>query len=55
MHKMTGGSLHQLVDYVMNNATAWTFPEIRAREARRPRTSPFDLATSTLRHSTQRS
>ena len=35
MHKMTGGSLQQLADYVMNNATAWTFPEI-------PREKPED-------------
>ena len=28
MHKMTGGTLEQLADYVVNNATAWTFPEI---------------------------
>jgi hypothetical protein len=28
MHKRTGGTLEQLADYVVNNAAAWTFPEI---------------------------
>jgi superfamily II DNA/RNA helicase len=28
MHARVGGDLDQLVDYVVNNAAAWTFPEI---------------------------
>ena len=28
MHASIGGDLDQLVEYVVNNATAWTFPEI---------------------------
>ena len=35
MHKRTGGYLQQLVEYVVNNAAAWTFPEI-------PREKPED-------------
>ncbi|MEZ6809302.1 DEAD/DEAH box helicase [Pseudomonas aeruginosa] len=32
MHAHTGGDLNQLVEYVVNNAAAWTFPEL-ANEA----------------------
>lgn len=32
MHAHTGGDLNQLVEYVVNNAAAWTFPEV-ANEA----------------------
>ena len=28
MHARVGGDLNQLVDYVVNNAAAWTFPEV---------------------------
>ena len=28
MHRRIGGDLNHLVDYVVNTATAWTFPEI---------------------------
>ena len=28
MHARVGGDLEQLVEYVVNNATAWTFPEV---------------------------
>jgi len=28
MHARLGGNLDQLIDYVVNNATAWTFPEV---------------------------
>jgi len=33
MHARLGGSLEQLIDYVVNNAAAWTFPEIVAERA----------------------
>jgi len=29
MHARIGGDINQLVDYVVNNAAAWTFPEVR--------------------------
>jgi superfamily II DNA/RNA helicase len=32
MHARIGGDLNQLVDYVVNNAAAWTFPEIANEE-----------------------
>jgi superfamily II DNA/RNA helicase len=32
MHARIGGDLNQLVDYVVNNAAAWTFPEIAHEE-----------------------
>lgn len=32
MQKQTGGDLAQLIDYVTNNAVAWTFPEIAAED-----------------------
>jgi hypothetical protein len=41
MHKMTGGTLQQLADYVVNNAAAWTFPEI-------PREKPEDRERALL-------
>lgn len=28
MHAQIGGDLNQLIDYVVNNAAAWTFPEV---------------------------
>ncbi|THG82971.1 DEAD/DEAH box helicase [Pseudomonas sp. A-1] len=28
MHARIGGDLNQLIEYVVNNATAWTFPEV---------------------------
>jgi superfamily II DNA/RNA helicase len=28
MHRRVGGTLEQLIDYVTNNAAAWTFPEL---------------------------
>lgn len=33
MHKKIGGSLDQLVDYVVNNAHAWSFPEVAGENA----------------------
>ncbi|KAK43491.1 hypothetical protein BG58_32115, partial [Caballeronia jiangsuensis] len=33
MHARVGGNLEQLIDYVVNNATAWTFPEIAGEKA----------------------
>ena len=41
MHKRLGGSLQQLLDYVMNNAEAWSFPEI-PREKPAIRQREFD-------------
>ena len=32
MHARIGRDLNQLVDYVVNNAAAWTFPEIASEE-----------------------
>jgi hypothetical protein len=32
MHARIGGDLGQLIDYVVNNAAAWTFPEIAKEE-----------------------
>jgi len=32
MHKRIGGDLNQLIDYIVNNAAAWTFPEIANEE-----------------------
>src|SRR5258707_3625594 len=32
MHARIGGDLGQLIDYVVNNAAAWTFPEIANEE-----------------------
>ncbi|HHA2918054.1 DEAD/DEAH box helicase [Stenotrophomonas maltophilia] len=32
MHARIGGDINQLVDYVVNSAAAWTFPEIRNEE-----------------------
>lgn len=32
MHARVGGDLNQLVDYVINNAAAWTFPEVAKEE-----------------------
>jgi hypothetical protein len=49
MHGRIGGDLDHLVDYVVNTATAWTFPEISgedAKDAERARkTWERDLAT----------
>lgn len=33
MHARLGGNLDQLIDYVVNNAAAWTFPEVVGEEA----------------------
>ncbi|WP_233500448.1 DEAD/DEAH box helicase [Bordetella bronchiseptica] len=33
MHARLGGNLDQLIDYVVNNAAAWTFPEVAGEEA----------------------
>jgi hypothetical protein len=33
MHARLGGNLDQLVDYVVNNAAAWTFPEVAGEKA----------------------
>jgi superfamily II DNA/RNA helicase len=33
MHARIGGNLDQLMDYVVNNAAAWTFPEIPGEKA----------------------
>ncbi|SEG76712.1 DEAD/DEAH box helicase [Bosea lathyri] len=32
MHKRIGGDLNQLTEYVVNNAAAWTFPEVAGEE-----------------------
>ncbi|WP_244480180.1 hypothetical protein [Methylobacterium sp. Leaf465] len=33
MHRRLGGNLDQLIDYVVNNAAAWTFPEVAGEKA----------------------
>lgn len=33
MHARLGGNLDQLMDYVVNNAAAWTFPEVAGEKA----------------------
>jgi len=33
MHERLGGDLNQLIDYVVNNAAAWTFPEVAGEKA----------------------
>lgn len=33
MHKRVGGNLDQLIDYVVNNTAAWTFPEVAGEKA----------------------
>jgi superfamily II DNA/RNA helicase len=33
MHARLGGNLDQLIDYVVNNAAAWTFPEVAGEKA----------------------
>jgi superfamily II DNA/RNA helicase len=33
MHARIGGDINQLIEYVVNNATAWTFPEIANESA----------------------
>lgn len=35
MHKSIGGDLDTLIDYVVNNAAAWTFPEVAKEKAPR--------------------
>ncbi|HEY7006697.1 MAG TPA: DEAD/DEAH box helicase, partial [Sphingomicrobium sp.] len=50
MGKKVGGSLDQLVDYVVNNAEAWSFPEIAGEkpEDRERAASDWDDYLSTL-------
>ncbi len=35
MHARLGGNLDQLIDYVVNNATAWSFPEVTGEKPER--------------------
>lgn len=50
MHDKVGGSLEQLVDYVVNNAEAWSFPEIEGEkpDARERAQSDWDTYLATL-------
>ena len=50
MGKKVGGGLDQLVDYVVNNADAWTFPEIAGESAedRKRAQSNWDVYLATL-------
>lgn len=50
MQKKVGGSLDQLVDYVVNNAEAWSFPEMvgETRENREQALSDWDKYLATL-------
>lgn len=50
MHKKVGGTLDQLVEYVTNNAEAWTFPEVRGEsaESRERARSDWDTYLATL-------
>ncbi|MFD2029819.1 hypothetical protein ACFSKM_04910 [Ancylobacter dichloromethanicus] len=36
MHKIVGGDLNHLTEYVVNNAAAWNFPEVPGEKAQRP-------------------
>jgi superfamily II DNA/RNA helicase len=47
MHARLGGDLNQLVDYVANNAAAWTFPEI-ANEDRESALADWERHVATL-------
>ena len=46
MHARIGGDVNQLVEYVVNNAAAWTFPEIENEnlEDRAARARPLETA-----------
>ena len=50
MHRRVGGTLAQLVDYVMNNTEAWAFPEVagEAAEDRERARSDWDGYVATL-------
>jgi superfamily II DNA/RNA helicase len=50
MHARIGGDLNQLVEYVVNNATAWTFPEVvnETPENRERATAQWEQHVATL-------
>lgn len=50
MHARIGGDLNQLIEYVVNNAAAWTFPEVanEAPEDRQRALADWERHTATL-------